>query len=256
MKLIFIFYKESTMNTPDNNSSLRGRNSSIFTVDSPMFMHSTDIKDYTNTTKELSESKTEFDKALEGMNREQRRQFKKKAKKDNVLKHSLRNNKSYYELIQTYKDIKSFLDNLKNTYSKLSDIVKEEINHITIIEIKEQLLQHQATVKEAIEAADIQLELIYDKHKNKKRGMKDYDEYIEVMELYIEYQDMTVKYLEVVSVNIDRIKHILSTHVTDSDVHNIEETPEIKIGDYVEIASRVMDDKILIPEFLKNGETK
>ena len=39
-------------------------------------------------------------------------------------------------------------------------------------------------------------------------------------------------------------------------VHNIEETPEIKIGDYVEIASRVMDDKILIPEFLKNGETK
>ena len=136
------------------------------------------------------------------------------------------------------------------------NIVKEEINHITIIEIKEQLLQHQATVKEAIEAADIQLELIYDKHKNKKRGMKDYDEYIEVMELYIEYQDMTVKYLEVVSVNIDRIKHILSTHVTDSDVHNIEETPEIKIGDYVEIASRVMDDKILIPEFLKNGETK
>jgi hypothetical protein len=98
--------------------------------------------------------------------------------------------------------------------------------------------------------------LIYDKHKNKKRGMKDYDEYIEVMELYIEYQDMTVKYLEVVSVNIDRIKHILSTHVTDSDVHNIEDTPEIKIGDYVEIASRVMDDKILIPEFLKNGETK
>ena len=136
------------------------------------------------------------------------------------------------------------------------NIVKEEINHITIIEIKDQLLQHQATVKEAIEAADIQLELIYDKHKNKKRGMKDYDEYIEVMELYIEYQDMTVKYLEVVSVNIDRIKHILSTHVTDSDVHNIEETPEIKIGDYVEIASRVMDDKILIPEFLKNGETK
>lgn len=244
------------MNPLSNNSSLRGRSGSIVTTDDPIFIHSTGINDYTDISKELEKSKTEFDKALEGMNREQRRQFKKKNKKDTVLKHSLRNNKSYYELIQTYKDIKTFLDNLKNTYDQLSEIIKKEINDITIVEIKEQLLQYQVTVKDAIAIADNQLELIYNKHKDKKRGMKDYDEYIEVMELYIEYQDMTVKYLEVVGVNIDRIKHILSTHVTDSGVHNIDETNEIKIGDYIEIASRVMDDKVEIPDFLKNGDIK
>ena len=194
---------------------------------------------------------------LSTLNREQRRRLKKSTGKKDPLKNSLKNNKSWYELISTYESIKKFHDEIKDSLSNLSVIINEESSKIESAEIKQELLQYEKEAIEALKEADSKIQSIYDKHKNIKRGLKDYEEYITVLDLYVEYQDTTVKYTGIVVQNTEKIKKILTTNVIDSQANSLN-SANIGTDTLIDVVNKVMTDDVIIPEYLLNnqGETK
>ena len=194
---------------------------------------------------------------LSTLNREQRRRLKKSTGKKDPLKNSLKNNKSWYELISTYESIKKFHDEIKDSLSNLSVIINEESSKIESAEIKQELLQYEKEAIEALKEADSKIQSIYDKHKNIKRGLKDHEEYITVLDLYVEYQDTTVKYTGIVVQNTEKIKKILTTNVIDSQANSLN-SANIGTDTLIDVVNKVMTDDVIIPEYLLNnqGETK
>ena len=194
---------------------------------------------------------------LSNLNREQRRKLKKSTGKKDPLKNSLKNNKSWYELHSTYESIKKFHDEIKDSLSNLSVIINEESSKIESAEIKQELLQYEKEAIEALNEADSKIQSIYDKHKNIKRGLKDYEEYITVLDLYVEYQDTTVKYTGVVVQNTEKIKKILTTNIIDSQANSLN-SANIGTDTLIDVVNKVMTDDVIIPEYLLNnqGETK
>ena len=78
-----------------------------------------------------------------------------------------------------------------------------------------------------------------------------------VLDLYVEYQDTTIKYTGIVVQNTEKIKKILTTNVIDSKASALSNS-EIDTDTLVDVVSKVITDDVIIPDYLlsNQGESK
>lgn len=185
------------------------------------------------------------------LNREQRRKLKKIKK--NPLDNSLRNNKSWYELITSYNSIDEMYIGLESNIKELSEIIKHETKLILIEEIVTEIKECEDRVYSSLKNVREELGKVYNKHKDIKRGLKDYDEYMDVINIYNSYQNITVKYTTDIIKDIDNIKLLLNNHVTDSKISNISfmDKEELEVKDITDFVSRTIEKDVIIPDYLK-----